>query len=430
MRPLNVEAPRRGRWLPIEAPETKVLHLYGRRVVLDVNTLAVAELDAAEAPDDFGAAVKPQFPLRPRAAVGRLVLNVTHACNLACGYCFAARYRSAPAMAPEVACGAIERLFDPRRDLAISFFGGEPLLAWRTVAAAMDHAERLARARGVRASFHITTNATLLDAAKAGALRRRNCSLLVSLDGPADLHNAARPARDPRLDSHAATMAALGRMKALGMARRVTARATYPMDAPRLVERLAFLAALQDEGTIAGFSIEPAVMAEGCGGRGGEEYDADALRREYHDAARLFVRRLREGRRTNFFHFRKLLSRLLHRQVTGSECGAGVGYLAVGPDGTLYACHREAGTRIGHLETGVDEERRCAWLDNRLYTRPACRACWARHLCGGGCRQIAAEQGRPLTEIFPPRCFVMRTIVRECLWILAEVGPAALRRRL
>jgi len=395
-----------------------------------VNTLAAVEIEADESPDGFGRAVKPQFRLRPRPAVGRLVLNVTHACNLACGYCFAAGYASLPAMASEVACRAVGRLFEPGRDLAVSFFGGEPLLAWETVTAAMDHAERLARARGVRASFHITTNATLLDAEKAVALRRRRCSLLVSLDGPADLHNAARPAKDPRLDSHAATMAALGRLKALGMAHRVTARATYPMHAPRLVERLAFLAALQDKGTIAGFSIEPAVMTEGCGGRGETEYDADALRCEYHEAAGFFVRRVREGKRTNFFHFRKILSRLLHRRITGSECGAGVGYLAVGPDGTLYACHREAGTRIGHLETGVDEERRCAWLDNRLYTRPACRACWARHLCGGGCRQIAAEQGRPLTEIFPPRCFVMRTIVRECLWILAEVGPETLCGRL
>lgn len=428
MRLLNTPERPKGRWFPTDKPERAEIDAFGHRVLLDVNTLAAAVPPAGEEGESFGEAVKPQFMPHARTPVKRLVLNVTHACNLACRYCFAADYERLPSMTVDTARRAIDGLFAPQHDLMISFFGGEPLMAWDVVNSVMDYAESLAAARRVRAGFHITTNGVLLTEEKVAALAQRNCSLLVSLDGAADLHNTARPAKDTHIDSHAAVMRALAVLHTGGLSRRVTARATYAMPAPRLAERLAFFTDLQERGLVAGFSIEPAVMAEGCSGRAEDAFDAASIEHEYAEAARSYLDHLRNGRPPNFFHFRKILSRLVHRRIAGSECGAGCGYLTIGPDGGVFACHREAGTRVGHVDTGIDEGLRAPWCDNRLYRCAECRSCWARHVCGGGCRQILAERGCALTEAYGPRCLVMKTIIRACLWIMAEAGPALLRR--
>ena len=131
----------------------------------------------------------------------------------------------------------------------------------------------------------------------------------------------------------------------------------------------------------------------------------------------------RAGRPPGFFHFLKLLHRILYARHAGTECGAGVGYVTVAPDGTLYACHRESGTRIGHVDSGFDEEARAPWCDNRVYSRNGCMKCWARHLCGGGCRQARLELTGSLHAAVPEQCFLMRIMIKECLWILTQLTP-------
>ncbi len=417
------------RTYPIENADAALPRVHDLPLIFDCNTLAVALLEKGEALNvpHWGARAKPQFAALPDCAVRHLVLNVTHACNLKCRYCFVEDRDATTAMSVATACAAIDRLFAPNADINISFFGGEPLLAWDTVAAVMEHAQFLATARRVKTHFHITTNGTLLDHAKIEVFRRRGCSVLVSLDGPAKIHDAWRPAKAKGLNSYKATFAALLLLHEAGLSPRVTIRATYPTSDARLLERLKYFADLQDKGYINGFSVEPANMTEGCATDKSDESDRSDLSDEYHAAAQWFVERAKSGKPTGFFHFVKLLKRLLTRQITATECGAGCGYVTVGPDGSIFACHREKGTRIGHINSGIDEELRCAWRDNRIYKHPDCGNCWIRHVCGGGCRQVLAEQGRPLTEVHPPRCEMMRTLVTECLWIMSQVETETLR---
>lgn len=449
--------------LPTAAPDVRFFDLHGERVLFDANSLCAVHVDAetaekfrgllagrppsaapTAAPPPPGAAAphekafhgllfsreKPQFRLARSTPVRRLVLNVTHACNLRCAYCFArdalarrAEPREAPAAMPfEVAQKALA-LLDPAAPIDLAFFGGEPLLAWDRVRQVIEAAETLAAQRKAPARFHITTNALALDRQKADFLASRRCSLLVSLDGPEALHNAARPARNRRTNSFRRTMRALEMLAGTPLAGRTMARATFTADAPRLVERLEFLAGLQDRGWINGFSVEPAVLGEGCSVRdaGGESPEfQDRTATEYHEAARWYVDRLKNGKRAGFFHFTKLCDRIRHARHAGTECGAGNGYITVAPDGTIFACHREGG-RIGHVDYGIDEELRAPWTDNRLYSRAGCAACWARHLCGGGCRQACLELGGSLHADTPARCFLQRTLLEECLWILTQL---------
>jgi len=459
-RVLNVRLQPTVRTIPTAAPDVHVMELYGRHVAFDANSLCAVETDADVAgrlkalaerfrqgrDGDAGpleqyrgllfSRQKPQFPLLRPAAVRRVVLNVTHECNLACRYCFVRnacdRPDSPAVMSPDTAMQAL-RLFAPGAAIDVGFFGGEPLLAWKVVRAVILESEAQARTRRVPVRFHITTNGLLLDDAKVAFLSKRRCSLLVSLDGPEDLHNASRPARSRRINSFERTMKALERIRGTALASRTMARATFTPDRPEIRRRLEFLGGLLDRGLIRGFSVEPAVLTEGCAAREPAFGPPAAskgpdLADEYHSAAEWFIGRVRSGRSPGFFHFCKLLGRIAYASHAGAECGAGFGYVTVAPDGSLHACHREGGTRIGDLKAGFDEEARAAWCDNRLYLRNGCSACWARYLCGGGCRQAALEIGGRLDVSPPERCRFMRTMLAECLWMMTQLTRDELSR--
>ena len=434
IRILNAKLSPRVPTIPMAQPDVRFLDLYGERVAFDANSLCAVRLsdrsdrsDLSGLSDRLGSRQKPQFKLARATPVRRVVLNVTHACNLACVYCFGGGDQPGPAMTADVAHKALG-LLDPRTQVDVAFFGGEPLLAWDMIRRVMGEAQVLAAKRKVPAKFHITTNGLLLNEEKVKFLSERPCSLLVSLDGPEDIHNAARPARDLKTNSFRSTMQAMEGARGSALGRRLMARATFDTSGPQLVRRLEFFAGLEDDGLIRGYSVEPAVLGEGCAGRRAT-VNRNALAREYHEAAEWFVSRLRAGRSASFFHFRKLLDRILYAKHAGSECGAGNGYVTVAPDGSIYACHREAGTRIGHVDYGFDEQPRSAWADNRIYARSGCMTCWARYLCGGGCRQACLELAGDLHASVPERCFVQKTLLRECLWILTQLEREQIVRR-
>src|ERR1039458_10062665 len=72
-------------------------------------------------------------------------------------------------------------------------------------------------------------------------------------------------------------------------------------------------------------------------------------------------------------------------------CGVAGSYLAVASNGMMYPCFRHLGLdeyRLGDARNGVSDEKRLAFLRSEaadVDSRPVCRECWARYLCGGGC---------------------------------------------
>lgn len=407
----------------------------GTRVAFDANSLCAVQVDAktaeaiCERPMGFNGllfcGLAPTFKTFSSAPLKKLVLNVTHGCNLACKYCFAAGYRKQPVMPVATALKALE-MFPPKAPLSVAFFGGEPLLGWETMTAVAERVHLLATERGVRRTLHVTTNGTLIDGLKAAALKRYGFSVLVSLDGPEEIHDANRPMKGRKKNgSFRRVMAALRELKAAGL--RPMARATFSETDARIVERLDFFESLYNEGLISGASIEPAILSEGCGSIPKQKPDREKLAAEWHAAAEWFVARVKAGRPFPFFYFRKLLDRVLNAKHHGSECGAGRGYLTLGPDGTIFACHRESGTAIGHFEAGFDAAKRADWLKNGVGAHPECSGCWARYLCGGGCPQNRVEVGGGVFAPMPHVCAAKRAMMREVFWIAAQLtsGEAA-----
>ena len=77
----------------------------------------------------------------------------------------------------------------------------------------------------------------------------------------------------------------------------------------------------------------------------------------------------------------------LARRLTG--CSAGHQYLAVAPDGSMHPCHQfveQHAYSLGHVEwRGADPALGEQFRAAHVYRKQACRTCWARFYCSGGC---------------------------------------------
>ena len=125
-----------------------------------------------------------------------LVLNVTESCNLNCSYCiFSGNYMGEHKHNPskmdfETAKKGVD-FFLPKaaKPILISFYGGEPLNNIELIKNIIDYTMKEYSSENV--SFSMTTN--FYDAEKHfKTIVDRNMNLLVSLDGPKEIHNENR----------------------------------------------------------------------------------------------------------------------------------------------------------------------------------------------------------------------------------------------
>ena len=127
-----------------------------------------------------------------------LVKPVGARCNLACDYCFyldkAALYPNGPACMPDT---VLERMVQsymslPFDSFTITFQGGEPLLAGLDFFRRANDFVRRLLPEGRRVSLSIQTNATLMTRESACFFADEGWLVGVSVDGPADIHDAHR----------------------------------------------------------------------------------------------------------------------------------------------------------------------------------------------------------------------------------------------
>lgn len=421
---------------PTEADLEGLRARYGADQV-DEAMAEIAELRAqgllfAPPPDWEPVMPKPGDPLRA------ICLNIAHACNLKCTYCFAddGTYGGRAKLMPfEVARQAVDlliRLSGPRPVCEVDFFGGEPLMNWDVVRQTIAYAREAGRKAGKTFTFTLTTNGTLLTPEILDELDREEVSLILSLDGRPEVHDAKRSGSSRKVEQ--AIRMVLDRRApggrpaweygaaqgATGRGAYAVLRGTYTADNLDFAEDARYMV---DEMKSPHFSLEPVIATPD------EPY---ALRQEHlpqllAEYERLAVevdRRRREGRPITFHHFavEAETGPCLPRRVQG--CGAGVQYLAVTPEGDLYPCHQFVGReqfRLGNVAKGVVEKELQARLAGcHIYTKESCPTCWARYYCSGGCHANADLLNG---DIFKPEsigCELTKKRVECALWLRAQ----------
>lgn len=375
-------------------------------------------IDAGElfAPD---VDVPPTFSAR--GVVKSLCLMVAQDCNLRCKYCFGdeGTYGHRAVMSEEVGRAAVDFIIKNsgiRKHCEIDFFGGEPLINFRTVKAVTEYVRQREQDIGKIFKLTLTTNGLLLDDKAIAWLNDNNISLVLSLDGRKEIHDAMRPDISGR-GSYDRVLKNFKRCVDSRNGDNYYLRGTYTK------KNLDFTADVLSA-CDAGFdvlSIEPVVLKNSPLALTAD--DLPRIREEYDRLTEAYLERRREGRGFFFFHFNVDLNNgpCVAKRLSG--CGAGHEYFAVAENGDLYPCHQFVGReryKLGNIFDGVNQSAR-HWLkyfrESHVLNKPKCRDCWAKFFCSGGCHANADLFHGDIREPYEVGCEIQRKRLECAIYV-------------
>lgn len=356
-----------------------------------------------------------------QTVVKALCLHIAHDCNLACRYCFAGEgeYKGDRSlMSFEVGRKALDFLVEnsgSRRNLEVDFFGGEPLLNFDVVKQLVAYGRELEKKKDKHFRFTLTTNGVLLNDEVIEFANKEMDNIVLSIDGRKEVHDHMRPFKN----GAGSYDLILDKFKKVAETRNQTkyyVRGTFTHNNLDFVEDVLSLA---DEG-FEQISVEPVVAGpeEPYAIR---EEDIPVICEGYDRLAKEMLKRKKEGRGFNFFHYMIDLSGgpCVYKRLSG--CGSGTEYLAVTPWGDLYPCHQFVGEEkfcLGNVNEGVvNTEMRDTFKLCNVYAKQECRNCFAKFYCSGGCAANAYHCHGDINQPYEIGCELQRKRV-ECAIML------------
>lgn len=321
--------------------------------------------------------------------VKALCLHIAHDCNLACKYCFADEgeyHGKRELMSYEVGKKALDFLVansGSRTNLEVDFFGGEPLMNFEVVKQLVKYGRSLEEPNNKKFRFTLTTNGVLLDDDILEFVNKEMSNLVLSLDGRKEVHDLMRPRRGGQ-GSYDTVVPKFIKAAESRNQMNYYVRGTYTRNNLDFAKDVIHMADLGFEQ----ISVEP-VVADKSESYAIREEDIDTLIKQYDELTAEMIKRKKEGKPFNFFHFMIDLSGgpCVAKRLSG--CGSGTEYLAVSPSGELYPCHQFMGMKdflLGNVDEGVirtdirDEFKLC-----NVYAKEKCKNCFAKFYCSGGC---------------------------------------------
>ena len=358
--------------------------------------------------------------------VKAMCLHIAHACNLGCKYCFAGKGEycgPAALMSYQVGKDALDYLVKNsgnRHNLEVDFFGGEPLMNWDVVKDLVAYGRSIEKEHNKRFRFTLTTNGTLLNDDILEFANKEMSNLVLSIDGRKEVHDNMRPFRDGR-SSYDEILPKYKKAAESRNQMNYYVRGTYTHFNTDFAADVLHLA---DEG-FEQISVEP-VVAQPEEPYALTEEDIPVLLEQYDILADEMLKRRKEGRGFNFFHFMIDLEGgpCVYKRLSG--CGAGCEYVSVTPWGDIYPCHQFVGQedyKLGSIYDGIQKkDLQKKFHDCNVYSKPDCSNCFARYYCSGGCMANSQHFTGDIYGAYKVGCELQRKRI-ECA-IMLKVAQA------
>ena len=358
------------------------------------------------------------------SVIKALCLHITHDCNMRCKYCFAGtgEYGGKRSfMSSEVGKKAIDFVIEKskdRKNIEIDFFGGEPLMNFDVVKDIVEYGKKRSEETGKIFRFTITTNGLLLNDEIEKYINENMGNVVLSIDGRKDKHDFMRP----KVGGQGTYEDILPKYKKIAESRNQDnyyVRGTFTsnnLDFSKDVTHLADLGFEQ-------ISVEPVVLPDEHEFALKEEH-LPKIYDEYDNLAEEYLKRRKNGKGFNFFHFMIDFSQgpCVYKRLSG--CGAGHEYVAVTPDGDVYPCHQFVGNEQFKMGTVFDGELkddiRDMFMKSNVYTKEKCEKCWAKFYCSGGCSANAYNFNGDINDPYELACKMQQKRVECAMYIAAR----------
>jgi uncharacterized protein len=374
-------------------------------------------------------------------------VNLTNICNLACTYCFAdgGDYGRITNAMGEPSIGWIfdfiaEHVTKSRR-VRLELFGGEPLANFETMRQICERSRAFAAEYDVEFKYRVSTNLTLLPAGAVELFAEYGFVVSVSLDGGRAVQDANRPSKNGR-GSFDRIMANVRKVRA-GAGDDVTmvARMTIAQREPTLIESVRELWELN---LFDYFQIYPGVFPADVTTAvpvtltmGNREvvpasrrrvvnfFLRDGMTEQFRDFLAAYPTLFTpDNRFKGVLEYERTVQMIVEGLFALSFCSGGRTYFTHSPDGSISSCHRLVGDTGFDVGTGSEgltappEDWRAV-----VDSHPVCGGCWARYVCGGGCKQENFADTGSISVLNTDSCRYQLMLTEEVLRLMGRSTP-------
>lgn len=365
-----------------------------------------------------------------KTVVKALCLHIAHDCNLACRYCFAEEgeyhhgHGSRSFMSAEVGKKAIDFLIENsgnRRNLEIDFFGGEPTLNFKVVKEIVEYGRSLEEKHNKNFRFTLTTNGIALNDDMIEFCNKEMANVVLSCDGRKEVNDYMRPFPTGKGSAYDISMPKFIKFAESRNQDKYYIRGTFThhnLDFAKDVLHFADLGFKQ-------ISVEP-VVSEDNDPWAIKEEDLPFVMEQYDELAKEIIKREKEGKGFNFFHFMIDLTGgpCVAKRLSG--CGSGTEYLAVTPQGDLYPCHQFVGVDeylLGNVFDGIEKNEICDEFKLcNVYAKDHCKECFARFYCSGGCAANSHKFHNSILDTYEIGCELQKKRIECAIMIQAALA--------
>lgn len=287
------------------------------------------------------------------------------------------------------------------QSVMVQFFGGEPLLNWKAIAAVLDRFGN-GECDGMHIAYSTVTNGSLITDEVAETFAAHRVAVCVSFDSPT---SPSRPLKNGD-DSTPVVMQGLRRLQAKGNRIAINAALTSATwdDFDESIVDLAVDVSAGEIGVVVDF--DPSFYA-----RYGAQNIVDRLWRvvEYGRQRGVVL--------TGYWHqiFQVLLGHDAVSERGFKNCSAKGAQFSIEPNGSVFAC-KAGSTLLGSIEQGTSLLDAPAYVEHAKLRRenPSfCRGCEIEGFCAGLCLGPLEKKYAAIDVVEPSACDFYRGITRK-----------------